>query len=251
MSEAKQLSGKRVVITGGTSGIGRASAELFVQHGANVLVTGRDEKSVAKARDELRNVHVVQSDAGSVQAAQQLSELVTKRLGSVDVLFLNAGVAKLAPFEASSEALYDEHMNVNVKGVVFTLHSLLPLLAPGASVIVTTSVAAHKGAPNLALYAASKGAVSALVRTLSVELAARKIRVNAISPGPTHTAIQVKMGVPAEMIDAVEQSTSQRIPLGRFGQATEVAQVALFLASDASSFVTGAELSVDGGMLNA
>lgn len=247
----KRLSGKRVVITGGTTGIGRASAQLFASEGATVLLTGNDESRLARARDELSGVHVVRADAGSLADIERLRELATRQLGGVDVLFLNAGVAKLSPFEATSEALYDEHMNVNVKGVVFTLHALLPLLSEGASVIVTTSVAAHKGAPNLALYAASKGAVSALVKTLAVELAPRKVRVNAISPGPVHTAIQVKMGIPAEMIGAAEQHTSQRIPLGRFGQADEVAQVALFLASEAASYMTGTELSVDGGMLHA
>jgi NAD(P)-dependent dehydrogenase (short-subunit alcohol dehydrogenase family) len=162
-------------------------------------------------------------------------------------VFLNAGVAQLRPFEAVDEAHYEEHVDVNVKGVVFSLLKVLPLLGPGASVMVNTSLAAHKGTANMSMYSLSKGAVSSLVRALAVELGGRGIRVNAISPATIKTPIQAKFGLPSAVLTQVAADLSARIPLGRFGEASEVAQAALFLASDASSYITGAELPVDGG----
>ena len=170
--------GKAVLITGGTSGIGRAAAELFHAAGARVIVTGRDPASLEAARRELpAAIQIVAADARSIDDATRLARVVAEDLGHLDVVFLNAGIARLAPFEAVDEAFYADHMDINVKGVVFTLQKVLPLMREGGSVIVTTSVADAKGSPNLSIYAASKGAVLALVRTLAVELGPRRSRV--------------------------------------------------------------------------
>jgi len=163
-------------------------------------------------------------------------------------VFLNAGIAQLTPFDAATEAHYAEQMDVNVKGTLFTLQRLLPLLREGASVIVNTSIAHQRGVAGLALYSATKGALAAAVRSLAVELAPRQIRVNAISPGVIRTAIQAKFGLPTEVQNAVDQKFLARIPLARFGEPEEVAQLALFLASGASSYVTGTEINIDGGL---
>jgi NAD(P)-dependent dehydrogenase (short-subunit alcohol dehydrogenase family) len=213
-------------------------------------VTGRDPDTLSRARRELpEDVLVLRSDVTSADDTANLARELEQHFGGLDVLFLNAGIARLSPFESSDEASFDAQFAINVKGPFFTLQKLLPLLRPGASVILNTSIADLKGSPGLSAYAATKGALASLVRTLSVELAPRKIRVNSLSPGPTHTAIQAKFGLPAAMQAAVEREFSAKIPLGRFADARETARAALFLASAASSFVTGTELPVDGGML--
>jgi NAD(P)-dependent dehydrogenase (short-subunit alcohol dehydrogenase family) len=245
---ATPLAGKVALVTGGTSGIGRVTAELFRGAGARVILTGQDADRLETTRRELpEDVVVLRADARSIQDAERVAEEVRSRFGRLDVVFLNAGVAQLRPFDAVDEAHYEEHVDVNVKGVVFTLLKVLPLLGPGASVMVNTSLAAHKGTANMSMYSLSKGAVSSLVRALAVEFAGRGIRVNAISPATIKTPIQVKFGLPSAVLTQLAADLSARIPLGRFGEASEVAQVALFLASDASSYITGAELPVDGG----
>lgn len=245
----QDFQGKTALITGGTTGIGRATAELLHAAGARVLITGQNPDTLAAAERELPpEVAVLRADARSVADAALLAQEVARRFGKLDVLFLNAGVAQLAAFEATDEAFYDEHMNVNVKGVVFTLQKLLPLLSQGASVIVNTSVADQRGAPGLSIYSASKGAVAALVRTLAVELAPRGVRVNSVSPATILTPIQQKFGLPPDVAEATALKYTSRIPLARFGAAEEVARTVMFLASSASSYVTGVELQVDGGL---
>lgn len=242
------FSGKTALVTGGTTGIGRTTAELLHQSGARVAVTGVNPDTLARARRELpEDVAVLRADARSVSDAAALAAQVAERFGQLDVLFLNAGIARLAPFEAVDEAFYAEHFDVNVKGVVFTLQKLLPLLARDASVIINTSVADRRGTPGLSIYAASKGAVASLSRTLAVELAPRGIRVNCVSPATILTPIQGKFGLPEELAKASAEKFTARIPLGRFGAAEEVARAVLFLASPDASYITGVELEVDGG----
>ena len=248
-SPAFSLTDKVALITGGTTGIGFATARAYHAAGARVIVTGRSTGSIEQARRELPDdVLVLQSDVRSTAEAAALASEIAQRFGGLDVAFLNAGVARFAPVDAFDDAFYDEIMDTNVKGVLFTIQKLLPLLRPGASVIVNTSVVGVVGVANSAVYSASKGAVAAAVRALAIELASRNIRVNAVSPGPIATPIYGKLGLSPEQADGFRTSMTAKIPLARFGEADEVARVALFLASPASSFVTGAELPVDGGV---
>ena len=243
------VSGKIALVTGGTTGIGRATAELLHQQGARVIITGQNPDTLAAARRELPSeIAVLRADARSVADATLLATEVEQRFGRLDILFLNAGIAQLAPFAAVTESFYDEHMNVNVKGVVFTLQKLLPLLGNGASVVVNTSVADQRGTPAMSIYSASKGAVAALVRCLAVELAPRGIRVNSVCPATIVTPIQAKFGLPPEVAAASAQHYTARIPQSRFGSAEEVASAVLFLASPAASYITGVELPVDSGL---
>ncbi|HEY0468819.1 MAG TPA: SDR family oxidoreductase [Polyangiaceae bacterium] len=247
-TEMDGVSGKLALVTGGTTGIGRATAELLYRKGARVIITGQNPDTLAAARRELpTEIAVLQADARSVSDAERLASEVEQRFGRLDILFLNAGIAQLAPFAAVTESFYDEHMNVNVKGVVFTLQKLLPLLGNGASIIVNTSVADQRGTPMMSIYSATKGAVAALVRCLAVELAPRGIRVNSVSPATIVTPIQAKFGLPAEVAAASAMHYTARIPQNRFGNAEEVASAVLFLASAAASYITGVELPVDGG----
>jgi NAD(P)-dependent dehydrogenase (short-subunit alcohol dehydrogenase family) len=244
-----ELSGKRALVTGGTTGIGRATAELLHQAGARVALTGVSPETLAAARRELPpEVMVLRSDARSSRDASELSSKLREAWGQLDIVFLNAGIAQLAPFEALTEAHYEEQFDSNVRGVFFTLHALLPLLAPGASVVVCTSVAGQRGTPGMSVYSATKGAVAALVRALAVELGPRGVRVNSVSPATIETPIQQKFGLPPDVAAAVAQRYTERIPLARFGRAEEVARAVLFLASAAASYVTGVELVVDGGL---
>lgn len=244
------LDGKVALVTGGTTGIGRASAELFRDEGARVMITGQNPATLEQARRELPDdVLVVRADARSLRDAENVARTAELHFGAVDIVFLNAGIARVAPFENLDEGFYDEQMDINVKGLVFTFQALVPLLNAGASVIVNTSIANHKGSPQLAIYAASKGALAALVRSWAIELSERSVRVNAISPGAIRTPIRDKFGVPAADRADGERELCARIPLGRLGESHEVAQVALFLASHAASYVTGTEIPVDGGLL--
>jgi NAD(P)-dependent dehydrogenase (short-subunit alcohol dehydrogenase family) len=243
------VSGKIALVTGGTTGIGRATAELLHRKGARVVVTGQNADTLSTARRELPpEITVLQADARSVPDAERVANEVQQRFGKLDILFLNAGIAQLAPIDAVTESFYDEHMNVNVKGVVFQLQKLLPLLGTGASVIVNTSVADRLGAPMMSIYSATKGAVSALVRSLAVELAPRGIRINSVCPATILTPIQAKFGLAPDVAAATAKHYTARIPQGRFGNAEEVANAVLFLASPAASYITGVELPVDGGL---
>jgi NAD(P)-dependent dehydrogenase (short-subunit alcohol dehydrogenase family) len=247
-----KLSGKVAVITGGTTGIGLATARLFAAEGAKVIVTGRNPETLAVARKELSRVaEVVQSDAGDPVQVRKLFEDVGRAHGRVDVLFLNAGIAKFAPLADSDEELFDQIIQVNLKGPFLALRAALPLLGKGASVIVNTSVVSDRAFAGAAVYSASKAALTALARGAAIELAARGVRVNAVKPGPITTPILAKTGLSPEAFEAFAQQVTERIPLGRFGAPDDVAHAALFLASDDAAFVTGHELSVDGGMLAA
>lgn len=242
------LAGKIALITGGNSGIGLASAKLFKQRGATVVITGRDASTLDKAITELGEGAVaLQSDAGNLQQLDVLMAQINQRFGHLDVLFANAAVAEPTPFELVSEASFDGTVDVNFKGVFFIIQKALPLMNRGASVIVTTSVSNQVGATNFSVYAACKAALRSLVQTAALELAPKGIRVNAVSPGPIDTPGFGRWDMPQEVKDAIRAEFIRRSPVGRFGTADEIAKIAAFLASDEASYIVGAELVADGG----
>ena len=245
----KALEGKVAVITGGSSGIGLAAARLFQEVGAKVAISGRNQESLDDAVKELgTGVVAVRSDVSKLGDLDTLFDLVTKKLGRIDVLFANAGIAKFAPLTDISEDLYDETFDINVKGVFFTVQKAIPYMNDNGSIILNTSFVNQAGVPTTSVYAASKAAVRSLARGVASELAARGIRVNAVSPGPISTPLYGKLGLAKEAVDAFAANIVSQAPLRRFGTPEEVAQAALFLASSASSYVTGVELNVDGGI---
>lgn len=243
-----RIDGKTALITGGTSGIGLAAARLFAESGARGVLSGRTAEDLGAPR--VPAFAGVRADLTKATDRARLRAAVESELGGLDILFLNAGVADFPRFEEIDEARFDELFDVNVKGTFFTLQALLPLLRPGASVIVTTSVASAVGLPRLSLYGASKAAVGYLARSLSAELAPRRIRVNALSPGPTETPIHGKYGarLSPEDLERMGVDTMGRSLAGRLATADEIAAAALYLASDASVMLRGHELVVDGGI---
>lgn len=245
----KKLNSKVAVITGGNSGIGLATAKAFIEEGARVIITGRNRESVDRAVEELgAGASGIVSDAGDLKAIKALGQEIAAITPVIDVLFINAGTAKFAAIEAVDEAQFDEQFNVNVKGAFFTIQQLLPLVAEGGSIILNTSVNAHIGMANASVYSATKAAQLTLIRTLSAELVGRKIRVNAISPGPVATPLYGKLGVPADQLEQTANHIKGLVPMGRFGTPEEIARIAVFFASEDSSFVLGAELIAGGGL---
>lgn len=244
-----RLENKVAVITGGNSGIGFATAKLFIAEGAKVIITGRRQESVDKAVEELGDQATgILSDTGNMKDINKLRAQVAAIHPAIDILFLNAGIGKFTSVEAADEATFDEQFNINVKGSYFTIQQLLPLLKEGSSIVLNTSINAHIGMPGAAIYAASKAAQLTLIRNISAELLDRKIRVNSVSPGPVTTPIYDKLGMSAEDLSATTDSIRSKIPIGRFGTPEEIAKVVLFLASDDSTFLLGAEVIADGGM---
>jgi NAD(P)-dependent dehydrogenase (short-subunit alcohol dehydrogenase family) len=244
-----RLDNKRVLITGGSGGIGLATAQLFVAEGARVAVTGRDPAALARARELLGpGALALQSDSRDLAAIDDVMAQLQLHFGGLDVLFLNAGTATAAPLEQVSETVFDDIMDSNVKGVFFTLQKALPLLTKPASVIVTTSIVNRLGSPNFSVYAASKAALRSLVQAWALELIGRGVRVNAICPGPIATPMFDRFGLPPEVVQAVKGEIEGKSPSKRFGTPEEVAKVALFLASEDSSYLVGEEIVVDGGM---
>ena len=243
-----RLKGKTAVITGGNSGIGLATAQLFLEEGATVIITGRRSDAVKQATESLgKGVFGIISDAGNMKDVRALPLEVKKITKQVDILFANAGVGLFAPFNETSEDLFDSNLNVNFKGVFFTVQGLLPLMPDGGSIVLNSTILVHSGLETTAAYSASKGAVLALGKTLAIELASRNIRVNSISPGPISTPIYNKTGMPEDVLKEFAAGVQAKVPLKRFGESRDVAQVALFLASEDSAFMTGSEVSVDGG----
>ena len=236
-----KLQGKVAVITGGTTGIGLATAKLFVKEGAYVFITGRRQKELDEAVKAIgSNVTGVQGDVAKLADLDRLYETVKKK-GRIDIVFANAGFAEFAPLGKITEQHFDGLFNTNVKGALFTVQKSLPLLNDGGSIILTGSVAGSKGTPAFGTYGATKAAIRNFVRAWTVELKDRRIRSNVLSPGPTETP-----AIGQQPADAMARMLST-IPMGRMGKADEIAKAALFLASDDSSFVTGIELFVDGG----
>jgi NAD(P)-dependent dehydrogenase (short-subunit alcohol dehydrogenase family) len=244
-----KLTGKVALITGGNSGIGLATAKTFLQEGAKVIITGRNKSTLDQAKKELGDqVLALESDVSDLGALDRLYAELKGTHGKIDILFANAGVALMAPLSDVTPEFFDQHFNINVKGLFFTVQKALPLLNDGASIILNASVVASKGIENFSVYSATKAAVRSLARSFANDLRSRQIRVNAISPGPIETPIFGKMGLPAEVVQGMGEAFAAQVPLGRFGQADEIAKAALFLASSDSSYVTGIELSVDGGL---
>ncbi|MBS1143755.1 MAG: 3-oxoacyl-(acyl-carrier-protein) reductase [Proteobacteria bacterium] len=245
----QKFDGKTVLITGGSSGIGLASAQLFQSEGARVAITGRTESSLARTRDLLGpKALIYASDTGKTSEIDILFADLGKRFDGLDILVLNAGIAAPAPLEAITEGAFDELLAVNLKGVFFSLQKALPMLREGSSIIVTTSITNRLGSPNFSVYAACKAALRSLVASLSLELIPRKIRINAVSPGPIATPMFSRLGLPPEISAAIQNEITQKSPCHRFGAPEEVARTILFLSSDESSYIVGQEIVVDGGM---
>jgi len=244
-----KLTGKIAVITGGGSGIGLASAKLFAQEGATVVIVGRTWEPLEKAAADIGTSAVpIVADVSDLEALDALYAEVGERFGRIDVIFANAGINNLAPFEAVTVEDFDQQFGANVRGLFFTVQKALPLLSEGASVILNASVAHKRGSPLHSVYAATKAAARSFARSWTTDLKDRKIRVNSLSPGLIETPIFGKLGVPVEAIEAGMPAMLAQMPMGRVGRPEEAATVALFLASDDSSFVTGIDLPVDGGL---
>jgi NAD(P)-dependent dehydrogenase (short-subunit alcohol dehydrogenase family) len=236
-------------VTGGNSGIGLATAKRLQEEGARVAISGRSRTTLDEAVKSIGNgVVAVQSDVSNLADIDKLFAEVSRKLGKIDVLFVNAGVAKFASIAETSESLFDENFNTNIKGAYFTLQKALPFLNDGASIILNTSVADSKGNPATSAYSATKAALRSLARTAAAELVGRGIRVNAVAPGPIETPILGRTGLPKQAIDQFSRDIVTRVPMKRFGQSAEVAATVAFLASEDASYITGEEINVDGGI---
>jgi len=249
----KKLEGKISVITGGNSGIGLATAQEFIAQGAKVIITGRSEKSISEAVKLLgENASGVIADSADISQINQLGVKVKAVSEKIDIIFINAGLAKFDSMDHMSEVLFDEIMDINFKGAYFSLQQLLPLVNDGGSIILNTSINAHMGMAGASVYAASKAALLSLAKNLSAELVSRNIRVNAISPGPVGTPLHSseKFGITDQQLLDMNEGIVKQMPIGRFGNVEEIAKIVTFFASDDSTFLLGSELIADGGMLN-
>ena len=248
-NQGQKLAGKIAVITGGNSGIGLATAKRFVEEGAHVVITGRREKELKEAAAFIkRNVTTVVGDVSRLEDLDRLYAVVKEKHGHIDVLFANAGAGTIAPLAVATEAHFDQTFDVNVKGLFFTVQKALPLFKDGGSIILNSSVSNVLGVPAFTAYAASKAAVRSFARGWTMELKDRKIRVNSMSPGPIETPALENAGLTAEQVEQAAAQFASQVPLGRRGKPEEVAAAVVFLASDESSYITGVDLAVDGGM---
>jgi NAD(P)-dependent dehydrogenase (short-subunit alcohol dehydrogenase family) len=243
-----RLEGKVALITGGTSGIGLATAKQFVDEGASVYITGRRDKELAAAVKEVgKNVTGIQGDVSNLGDLDRLFAQINREKGKLDIVFANAGVAKFAALGTITEELYDWTFDINVKGLLFTVQKALPLLPDGASIILNSSVVGSKGLPINSVYSATKAAIRSFARTWTTDLKDRRIRVNAVSPGSIDTPGLSGLLGSSETGQQRLKMISNNVPLGRLGTPDEIAKAVVFLASDDASFITGAELFVDGG----
>ncbi|MGD0567908.1 MAG: SDR family oxidoreductase [Candidatus Sulfotelmatobacter sp.] len=244
----KRFEGKTVVITGGNSGIGLASARLFREEGAKVAISGRDQKTLDEAAKAIGgDTLAVKADVAKLADIDKLFAQVAAKFGKIDVLFANAGIAKFAPVGDSTEQLFNETFDINVKGLYFTVQKALPHLNDNAGIVLNSSVVNAKGYPGASVYSASKAAVRSLARTFAAELVERGIRVNVVSPGPIETPILARGGMPKAAQDQFAEDIKARVPMKRFGTPEEVGHAVLFLASSEASYITGVDLKVDGG----
>ena len=243
-----KLEGKIALVTGGTSGIGLATGKRFVAEGAYVFITGRREKELASAVKNIGGgVTGVQGDVSQIGDLERLFAQIEQEKGHLDIVFANAGTAKYAPLGEITEEFFDSIFDVNVKGLLFTVQKALPLLKDGASIVLCASVVASKGLPSNSVYSATKAAVRSFARTWATDLRSRRIRVNAVSPGSTDTPGFNELLGSSETGQQRLKMISNIVPLGRLGNPDEIANAVMFLASDDASYVTGAELFVDGG----
>lgn len=243
------LTGKVAIVTGGNSGIGYAAARELKAKGAEVIITGRRREAVEQAATELGVIPFV-ADQAKVADTDLLVAEVRKRFGSLDILFINAGVAGTSPIEAVTEEAFDNMMGINFKGAYFTLSRFIPLLSEGASVVFLSSIVASMNGAQSSVYSASKAALNAVMKIAALELAKKKIRVNAVSPGPTQTEILKKNGLDEEALKALNEHLVNRIPLAKMGRAGDVAKMVAYLCDDqVASFITGSEFIIDGGMV--
>ena len=243
-----KLDGKVAVVTGGSAGIGLATVKLFVHEGAKVVITGRDQAALDAAAQKIGDgVEAFRSDISKVADLEALGAYLKEQYGRVNVLFANAGGGRPGLFEQVSEDDFDFTVDTNFKGTFLTVQKLVPLMTAGGSVILNTSIQGSKGMPGFIVYAATKAAIRSLARSLTAELSGKGIRVNALAPGFIDTDIMRKVGMSEEMIQQQKAGAQAAIPMGRIGTADDVAKTVLFLASDDASYVTGIELTVDGG----
>jgi len=246
---SQKLSGKIALVTGGTSGIGLATAKRFASEGAYVFITGRRQSELDAAATELGgNATAVRGDVADLADLDRLFDTIKREKGRLDVLFANAGGGGMAPLGQITEEHFDKTFNTNVRGLLFTVQKALPLMPPGSSIILNASIASIKGTLALSVYSATKAAVRSFARSWTLDLKESKIRVNAVSPGTVPTPAYYLMGLTNEQVQAFVDSQVTTIPLGRVGTTDEIAKAVVFLASDGSSFVNGIELFVDGGM---
>ena len=247
---SQKLAGKVAVITGGSSGIGLATARRFVDEGAYVFITGRRKSELDRAVNGIsRNVTGIQSDVANLADIDKLFAAVKEQKNKLDIVFANAGTGEFAPLGKITEDHFDKQFNVNVKGMLFTVQKALPLLERGASIVLNASIVSITGSPSFSVYSATKAAVRSFARTWCVDLKEHGIRVNAISPGVVPTpGYNTSLGLTPEQVDQFVQSSIGNIPLGRPGSTDEIAKAVVFLASDDSSYVNGIELFVDGGL---
>jgi NAD(P)-dependent dehydrogenase (short-subunit alcohol dehydrogenase family) len=244
-----KLDGKIAVITGGSTGIGLATAKLFVHEGAQVVATGRDPESIRSAQRDLGpGALVLASDTSKLSEIASLMATVRQKYGRIDILFANAGVARFQPFGDIEESFFDDHFDINVKGLFFTVQAALPLISQDGSILLTASVVSKKGFSGSSVYAATKAAVRSFGRTLATELAPRGIRVNTISPGPITTPLFEKMGLAGDAITQMQERMAGTTAMKRMGTPEEIAKAALFLSSSDASLIVGAELFADGGL---
>lgn len=246
-----RLKGKRALITGGTTGIGLATAQEFLRQGARVAITGTNSETLLSAGSTLGGeVLVISSDASDVGEQNKLAATIGKEFGQLDVLFINAGIADMRPLAQWDERAFDRSVSINLKGPFFLIQALLPWYADPASIVLNASVNAHIGMSNTSVYGATKAALLSLARTLSGELISRGIRFNAVSPGPVTTPLYSKLGLTEDELKSVATSIQSQVPAGRFGNATEIAKAVVFFASNEAAYAVGSELLIDGGMSN-
>jgi NAD(P)-dependent dehydrogenase (short-subunit alcohol dehydrogenase family) len=246
---AQRFKGKVAVVTGGNSGIGLGVAKAYAQEGAQVAITGRNKTTLETAAKEIgEGTLAIQSDAGKVSEIEAAMKKIKERFGRIDALFVNAGIGQFVPFEQITEKFFEDTVDINMKGVFFTVQKAIPLMSEGSAIVLNASINAHLGMPGTTVYGATKAAVVNMAKTLSADLLEKGIRVNAISPGPITSALLARDGITQEKLQETKDWIQSKVPIKRFGAPEEIAAAVLYLTSPESAFVVGAELIIDGGM---